>query len=50
MKTNENQYFRIISSKEFNINIFEEYNEEQFEMDYFDKAENKNVFFFNIIR
>ncbi len=47
MKRNENKYFRIISSTEFNIKIFENYNEELFEMDYFDKAENKNVFFFN---
>ena len=47
MNTNEIQYFRIISSKEFNINIFEKYNEELFEMDYFDNAKNKNVFFFN---
>jgi predicted transcriptional regulator len=47
MNRNENKYFRIISSTEFNIKIFENYNEELFEMDYFDKAENKNVFFFN---
>jgi hypothetical protein len=49
MNTKENQYFKIISSKDFNINIFEKYNEELFEMDYFDNAKNKNVFFLIII-